>query len=718
MFDRLIRRLFGYLVNGEHSPLAMTNKVVPDYTVVPDVERDRSPLEKAESILKRMTMDEKITMLGGFDMLSIHGNERLGLPPVTCSDASAGVRCFGRSTAFPVPVAMAATWNRDLLQRIGESIAEECRAKGISILLGPGVNICRVPTCGRNFEYLGEDPFLAAELVVPYIEGVQGRGVITTVKHFAGNNSEYDRHRMNSEIDERTLHEIYLPAFKAAVQKGRSRSVMCAYNPLNGTYCSENRMLLTEILRDTWGFDGFVISDWISLYSTAGPLKAGLDLEMPSGKYLNPDKIKPLLEQGVLNPEDIDRPVRNLLRVFFEMGIYDRPTKDHAFVEWGGAHSQLSLEGAREAVVLLKNEDRTLPLITSNVRKIAVLGRLAVDTTTCGGGSCCVKSWDKVNILDALRRAGEPDSNVVFVKSRKGSILDPETVRQADAVVVCAGYSATDECESYERSWKLPYGQDELIRNAARLNPHTIVVLISGGDVETESWLGHVPALLHGFFLGQHAGTAIAEVIFGRTNPSGKLPFTMARRWEDILATRFYVERPATFSLARIFGPQGIPGIRKIRTMRYGEQLMVGYRHFDTNRVAPQFPFGFGLSYTTFALSQPVLSSRILKKGESLTVTLTVTNTGQHRGAEVVQLYVSDRDAALPRPAKELKGFIKVHLDPGASATVSFTLSDEHLSYYDPCWHQWVAEPGEFMLLIGTSSRHILSEEAFILSGE
>ena len=718
MFDNELRQFSVWVKDlGISWEMGKNDKVIPESTDKTDVDTNLTPAEKSEALLARMTLDEKIVMLSGFDKMGIHGVERLGLAPVWCSDASAGVRGFCRSTAFPAPVAMAATWNRMLLRRTGETIAEECRAKGISVLLGPGVNICRVPTNGRNFEYLGEDPFLASELVVPYIEGVQSKGVIATVKHLACNNSDYDRHRMNSEVDERTLHEIYLPAFKAAVQKARTRSVMCAYNPVNGTYSSENRNLLTDILRDTWGFDGFVISDWGCLYSTAGPLKAGLDLEMPLGRYLNAKKIRPLLDQGTLTQEDIDRPVRNLLRVFFEMGIYERPTKDSTYSEYSAEHSRISLEVAREAVVLLKNEAHTLPLNPVKLKKIAVLGANAVDTPTIGNGSCAVESYDKVNIIDAIRKECGDGCAVTIVKNRYGRILDPEAVRQADAVIVCAGYNASEEGEAFERSWLLLYGQDELIRTAVGLNPRTIVVLSCGSDLETESWISNVPVVLHSFYLGQNAGTAVAEVLFGQTNPSGKLPFTMARRYQDILATHHYVRRPEKISFLRMLGPQGINGIRKIRTMRYDEKLMVGYRHFDTHRIAPQFPFGFGLSYTTFALGKPVLSSRMIKTGETLTVRLEITNTGQQAGAEVVQLYISDPESTLPRPAKELKGFEKVYLKPGERAEISFAITDEQLSYYDPAQHRWVAEPGQFKLLIGTSSRDICHEETFDLMG-
>ncbi|MGL4370262.1 MAG: beta-glucosidase family protein, partial [Spirochaetota bacterium] len=672
MFDSFLRKTLSNIMNGENSTaLCMAGNAVENSFVVPDVDPSLSPADKAETILKKMTLDEKITMIGGYKNLAVHGNERLKLPVVWSTDASAGVRCYGRSTAFPVPIAMTATWNRALMRSTGTALGEECRAKGVSILLGPGVNICRVPTNGRNFEYMGEDPYLAAELVVPYIKGVQEQGVITTVKHFACNNSDYDRHRTNSQVDERTLNEIYFPAFKAAVQKAKSYSVMCAYNPVNGVFASENRYLLTEVLREQWGFKGFVISDWTCVYSSKGPLKAGLDLEMPFGKFLSAKKLKALIKKGTLSEADVDRAVRNLLRVFFEAGVYSRSSRDMTLPEYCEAHGKTALDTAREAIVLLKNERSILPLKKTALKRIAVLGHLAEDTETCGGGSCCVKSYDKVNILDGIRKECIGAVAVDFVQSKNGKISSPEKIRQADAVIICAGYTKVEESEAFDRKWGLHNKQEKLIRSAARLNPNTVVVLTSGSALDTSAWIGDVPAVLHSFFLGQSAGTAVADILFGNVNPSGKLPFTMAKRFGDYAAVHSYVRKPHKMSILRVWGPQGISYIRRIRTMKYREKLMVGYRHFDTNRVEPQFPFGHGLSYTSFSIGNPVLSKRSFRAGDTVTVDLVVTNTGACAGAEVVQLYIRDEVSALPRPEKELKGFEKVFLNPGESAKVS-----------------------------------------------
>ncbi len=718
MFDKFIKKRLKALVgNQENTTFALAGIELEDSTVIPDIEPAMRAEEKAEWVLQQMSLDEKAEMLGGVDNMAVKGNERLNLPRVWCSDASAGVRCFKRATAFPVPIAMTATWNRSLLAKVGETIGKEARAKGVSILLGPGVNIYRVPTCGRNFEYMGEDPYLAGELAVPYIQGVQSTGVITTVKHFACNNSDYDRHRMNSKVDERTLQEIYYPAFKAAIQKGGSKGVMNAYNPVNGEFASENRTLLTKVLREDWGFKGFVISDWISVYSTDKSIKAGLDLEMPKGSYLNPKKIRKKIEQGLLTEEDVDRPVRNLLTTFFDMGIYNRPLKDKRHEEYSRQNSQVSLDAAREAIVLLKNEG-ILPLNTDQTKSIAVVGRMARDTTTCGGGSCCIESYDKISILEGIKLVAGDKIRVDYIEADKGRLTntDRKLITEADTAIVSVGFTDLDESEFYDKSWQLLENQDQLIRDVARLNSRTVVTLTTGSGVETESWLSSVPALLHCFFLGEQGGKAVAEVLFGEINPSGKLPFTMAKQWTDFESVKSYPRNQDKISLIRIYGPQGINGIRKPWDLEYTEKLMVGYRHFDTNRVTPQFPFGFGLSYTEFDISISSLPEKApscekLKNGTRIEIKAKVENTGSRAGAEVVQLYVKDMESALPRPEKELKAFEKILLKPGESGEVSLFLDWDSFAYFNDLDGGWVVEPGEFMLLIGNSSRNIVCEK-------
>lgn len=710
MFDKRIRKYVSDIMSGEkNSSFAMAALKLEDSSTMPTFKDGQTTEEKVESLLSQMTLEEKITMLGGKDNLGIHGVERLSIPEVWCTDASAGVRCYGRATAFPVPLAMAATWSKELNRKTGEAIGEECRAKGVSVLLGPGINIYRVPTNGRNFEYMGEDPYLSSELVVPYIQGVQSRGVITTVKHFACNNSDYDRHRMNSEVDERTLQEIYFPAFKAAVQKGGSKSVMCSYNPVNGVYASENKDLLTGVLREDWGFDGFVISDWTCVYSSEGPVKAGLDLEMPQGKYMNSKKLRPLLEKGIITEEMIDNKIRNLMKAFIDIGAYSRNLKDPSFNEYDDNHSKISLQGAREAVVLLKNKNNILPLNKENLKKIVLIGFNAVNTTSCGGGSCGIKSYDKVNIADGIRAMVSDAVQISSIATEKKSYrltdADRKLIKEADVVIVSAGFSSVEESECWDRSWKLPFDQDRLIKESTTLNSATIVLLSAGGGVETESWLGDTAALLHTFYLGQNAGTAIGEVLFGEVNPSAKLPFTMAKKWDDFESTKNYVKKPEAISFMRIIGPQGSNAIRKPWTLKYSEKLMVGYRHFDSAKVEPQFPFGFGLSYTNFAINDVTLSKDSIRRGESCEISLTVENKGTKAGAEVVQLYIHDRESSLIRPHKELKGFEKVYLEAGESKKITLPVLPEHLEFFNN--GKWAAESGQFTLLLGNSSRNI-----------
>jgi beta-glucosidase len=710
MFDKRIRKYVSDIMSGEkNSSFAMAALKLEDSSTMPIFKEGLSTEEKVESLLSKMTLEEKITMLGGKDNLGIHGVKRLNIPEVWCTDASAGVRCYGRATAFPVPLAMAATWSKELNRKTGEAIGEECRAKGVSVLLGPGINIYRVPTNGRNFEYMGEDPYLSSELVVPYIQGVQSRGVITTVKHFACNNSDYDRHRMNSEVDERTLQEIYFPAFKAAVQKGGSKSVMCSYNPVNGVFASENKDLLTGVLREDWGFDGFVISDWTCVYSSEGPVKAGLDLEMPYGKYMNSKKLLPLLQKGRITEEMIDNKIRNLMKTFIEIGAYSRNLKDPSFNEYDENHSEISLQGAREAVVLLKNKDNILPLNKENLKKVVLIGFNAGNTTTCGGGSCGIKSHDKVNIADGIRAMVSDTVQISSIATEKKSYKltddDRKLIKDADAVIVSAGFSSVEESECWDRSWKLPFDQDKLIKEATALNSATVVLLSAGGGVETESWIEDTAALLHTFYLGQNAGTAIAEVLFGDVNPSAKLPFTMAKKWDDFKSTKYYVKKPETISFIRILGPQGSNTIRKPWTLKYSEKLMVGYRHFDSAKVDPQFPFGYGLSYTDFAIKDVTLSKDSIIRGESCEISLTVENKGTKAGAEVVQLYIHDRESSLIRPEKELKGFEKVYLEAGESKKIELPVLPEHLEFFNN--GKWISESGQFTVLLGNSSRNI-----------
>lgn len=709
MFAKTGKKFLYKMMTGEIS------LSVPDFEMEPDQvedidfqglpDSDKPVAERVQNIIEQLTLDEKISMLGGYKWMGIRAIPRLGLPSVWCSDATSGVRCFGGGTAFPAGLALAASWNPTLIEEVGAAIAEEYRAKGVKILLGPGVNIYRVPTCGRNFEYMGEDPFLAGKIASAYIRGAQSKGVITTVKHFACNNSDYDRHKTDSVVDERTLREIYLPAFRMAVQEGGSMGLMSAYNLINGTYASENRHLLTEILRDEWGYEGFVISDWMSLYSTAGPIKNGLDIEMPSGKWINTEKVIPLLQEGELTENDIDAPLTRLLTALFKAGVYDSPQVDPEAGVHTPEHVALAERAAMEGMVLLKNEHDLLPLTTEKAKRLVIMGRTARDTTS-GGGSSFINTPEKIDILTGFGLLAE-DYSVELVPYRNHRLTADEKaqIAGADAVILCAGFTTWEEGECYDRPWELPEKQDVLIRKVAGLNPNTVVVLSVGGGVETESWIEHVPVVLHSLYLGETVGTAVAKVVLGMTAPSGKLPFTMAKRWQDFASTQHYVDDPASFNLKRVFVGQGDPTKREVWQMPYEEGLEVGYRHFDAAQIEPQFPFGFGLSYTQFTLSDIALTQ---DAGDAVAnVTVTVTNTGDIAGAEVVQLYIHDVESSVFRPEKELKGFEKVPLAAGESKTITLTIQPQHLAFFDTQENAWKVEPGQFEALVGTSSKHI-----------
>jgi beta-glucosidase len=703
-----------------HNNFADNRKAtVPPESLKPVYAPTLAASERVEKTLASMSLAEKVTMLGGVDHMGVHGLPRLGLGRVWCSDASAGVRNFGPGTAFPAPVALAASWNRALVNRVAAAIAEDCRAVGVSILLGPGVNIARVPTCGRNFEYMGEDPLLAAELGVAYIEGVQDHGVAATVKHFACNNSEYDRHRMDAVVDERTLHEIYLPAFRAAVQRAGVRCVMSSYNGVNGRYASENPVLLRDILRREWGFRGLVMSDWNSVYGTVGPLEAGMDLEMPRGVFYSRGQIEPMVSSSKLSSDLVDEKVRNILRVFYEMGFYDRPAIDASLRARSDAHRETALEAAREGIVLLKNERAVLPLDPAAMRRVVLVGPNAAATPAGGGGSSRVRPDKPVSIEQGLRALLPAGAELAVVADRGGRLSrDGERqVRDADAVIACVGFDHELESESFDRAWRMPDGQPALLRRVAALNPRTIVVLTSGGDLETGVWIDSVPAVLHTMYLGERSGDAIAEALTGVVNPGGKLPFTMARRYADHRATASYVRRPERTSRLLTQGPRPrrlldkLPAARlermrrELRPLRYAEGLAVGYRHFDAAGIEPRFAFGHGLSYTTFELGAPRLSARRMSRGQEVTLTVALRNTGSRPGAEVVQVYVEDVESSLPRPRRELKAFDKAVLAPGESREITLRLDESSLSFYDPARHAWVAEAGLFRLRVGTGSR-------------
>jgi beta-glucosidase len=805
--------------------------------------------ERVNLILSKMTLEEKIDMIGGFEDFHIMPIERLGIPKIKMADGPLGVRNYGDATAFPAGICVSATWNTDLMYKVGAAVGTECRSKGVHIILAPGVNIYRAPMAGRNFEYYGEDPYLSARMTVNYIKGVQDQGVIATVKHYAANNQEWDRHNISSDIDERTLREIYLPAFQAAVEEAKVGSVMNAYNLINGVHCSENKHILLDILKGDWKFDGFVMSDWGSTYSAIDAANNGLDLEMPSGRFMNRKNLMPAIDEGKVQISTIDDKIKRILRVIIRMGFLDRQQYRPELPLYNPDSRLVALEAAREGIVLLRNENNLLPLDRKKIKSIAIIGPNAYPAVTGGGGSSLVKPFRAVSPLEGfIDKAGEqikvyyapgilkesndlfetanfqtpsltdpqkmlsglkgeyydnpdfsgkpvttridkqidfnisnfksasiPDTNISIrwtgkIKSTsKGEyifavrgddgyrlyindemIIDgwfqqPPTTRlktmhleadksynikleyyqahggaeikfgykfievtplqeaqqiaaKVDAVILCIGFNSSTETEGADRTFNLPAGQEELINSIANINKNTIVALTAGGNIATENWLRNVPAFLTTWYPGQEGGTALAEIVFGDINPSGKLPATFEKRWED---------NP-------VFNSYYSPDDKK--AVKYSEGIFVGYRGYEKNNIKPLFPFGYGLSYTTFSYSNLKLSSKNIKKGEELKVSVEVENKGLREGKEVVQLYIHSSKSSVQRPLKELKDFYKVDLKPKEKKTITFTVKDSALSFYDTKINAWVAEPGEYNILIGSSSQDIILRDSFILT--
>lgn len=794
---------------------------------------------RANSILSQLTLEEKLDLLGGVDGFFIRDVPRLNLPRLKMADGPVGVRNFGPATAFAGGVTLTATWNPALAELVGTELGRDSRAKGIHFLLAPGVNINRAPMNGRNFEYFGEDPFLASRIAVGYIKGVQSQGVSATIKHFIANNSEFDRHNTDSIIDERTMREIYLPAFEAAVKEAHVGAIMSSYNLTNGLHMSQNKYLLTDVVKKEWGFDGLIMSDWSGTYDGVEAANAGQDLEMPSGLHMNQQILKPAIEQGKVSVATIDDKVRRILSTALRFGWLDRDQTGLSIPRYNPQGRQVALNAAREGITLLKNDGGLLPLNKSKIKSILIIGPDAFPAVPVGGGSAEVQPFAAISYLEGLSNypsaafqvyydrgvlpysdlanatnfttsqtegkpglraeyfdnlelkgtplitrteehvdfgtaarllfpertlssrwtgyytpqdSGSYDVFVQTTRERGGSyrlyvddklvldnwttltaLVDYRTLRlepgahkivleqtgrafrravrlrmgivragqfvsanakklaaSADVVVVAAGFDAETEAESADRTFRLPLGQDELINEMAAANKNTIVVMTSGGSVDMNAWLDRVPALVQAWYPGQEGGTALAEILFGDVNPSGRLPVTFERRWEDNPVHESYYPEAGT------------------KRVNYKEGVFVGYRGYEHNGTKPLFPFGFGLSYTTFKYSnlsiKPVSNS---ESGPHYEVSFNVQNTGTREGADVAQVYVGDTQTKVPRPAKELKGFLKVSLRPGETRKVSVMLDSRALSYYDVNAKQWRAEPGDFNVLVGRSSQQI-----------
>lgn len=789
--------------------------------------------QKVEEILSQMTLQEKLDYIGGYKGFYIRGIERLGLPEIKMSDGPLGVRNYGPTTAYPAPIELAASWNRDLAKQFGISMGRDARAFGVHIVLAPGVNIYRAAFCGRNFEYLGEDPYLASQLVVPIIKGIQSQEVVATVKHYIANNQEYDRHNVSSNVDERTLREIYMPAFKAAVQKGKVGALMTSYNLINGVHASEHNYLNNTVLKNEWDFDGVVMSDWTSTYSTLGTVNGGLDLEMPSGKYMNAELIMPFMESGEIKESTIDDKVRRILRMIVKFNFMNRDQELNDLPKDNLESRTTALQVAREGIVLLKNDSNLLPLNKEEIKKIAVIGPGSHPVVHGGGGSSFTTPAHPVSVLDGIKAIagdkieivhnrgiadvsgnhtyenskfhqpdgtpglmgsyydnmyfeGEPSLsqidetvNLVFNDNPTGGehnanysikwtglmtpqesanyrfyvtgddgyrlIINGDTVinawhdqaptprsallnlkegknynllleyyqngggaeirfgyekevepqikeatqlaEESDAVILCVGFDSTTEGEGRDREYNLPEDQVELIKKTLEANENTIIVLTAGGNVEMNNWINNTKALLHAWYPGQEGGTAITEIIFGDVNPSGKLPASFEMAWEDSPVYNSYYDE------------------NNDKNVEYTEGIFLGYRYFDKSDIKPRFPFGYGLSYTTFEygdLELDVLANSQVK------ASFKITNTGDVAGAEVAQVYVSDLESSVDRPEKELKGFEKVFLEPGESKTIEIILEESSFQFYDPDKKAWILESGSFEIKVGRSSEDIL----------
>ena len=665
--------------------------------------------------LARLTLDEKARLLDGSDRWHTEPVDRLGVPAVMLADGPHGLRkqtpeaartdTRGSypATCFPPAVGLSSSWDPDLLQRVGVALADEARAAEVAVLLGPGINMKRSPLCGRNFEYFSEDPFLTGELAAAFVMGVQSRGVGTSLKHFAANNQETHRRYVSAEIDERTLREIYLAAFERVVTGAAPWTLMCSYNKINGVYSAENRWLLTDVLRDEWGFDGLVMSDWDAVNLREDGVRAGLDLEMPTSNGVGTQRILDAVAAGTLDEADVDLAVTRVLQLVGRT----LPALGPGQTVDGDAHHALAREAAVRSVVLLKNERALLPL-ASQGGPVAVVGEFARTPRYQGAGSSLVVPTRLDDALTALTAALAGSREVTFAPGfdLESDAADPALIaeavahaRRAEVVVLFLGLPASYESEGYDRDhMDLPAHQLELLDAVVDANEDVVVVLSNGSAVTVHPWHDRVPALLEGWLLGQAGGGALADLLTGAAEPSGRLAETIPLRYEH------------TPAVGAFPGEQG--------TVRYGEGLLIGYRWYDTRSLDVAYPFGHGLTYTTFAYSDLTTTVHDAGADTSVDVTVTVTNTGSRPGREVVQVYVSDPDSAVFRPAQELKGFASVTLAPGESRPVRITLGARAFSWWHVALRRWVLEAGDVEIRVGASSRLIRASGVVRLAGE
>ena len=723
-----MKKIIGVIACGLFLNAAAASSQVTD--------KEKVQMEKRiEKLIKKMTLEEKVGLLHGNSKFYVAGVERLGIPEWSLSDGPHGVRAEinrhdwayagwtnDSASYFPTGTAFAAAWNPELAYRRGEVLGEEARWRKKDVLLGPGVNIIRSPLCGRNFEYMSEDPYMNSVLAVAYIKGLQSRDVACSVKHFAVNNQETNRTTVDVECSERALREIYLPAFKAAVQEGGALTVMAAYNKFRGEFCAENNYLVRKILRNEWGFDGVYVTDWGAAHSTVPSMEAGLDLEMGTliDKYEDWYYANPLIEavkSGKVPMSLVDEKVGDVLRVMIKTNVLDPKKRFGPGSMNTKEHQQATYDAAAEAIVLLKNQNNLLPLDFSSIKSLAVIGDNATRKHSNGGLSSEIKAVYEVTPLGALRAKWGDKVDIRFAqgyeklstfvegsnngqssgtfssKTQESDALLKEAVevaRTSDVALLVCGLNHDYDTESFDRlNMDIPYGQVELIQEVVKANPRTIVVMIAGSPLNVAAEDICSPAIVWAWFNGMEGGNALVDVLSGKVNPSGKMPFTT----------------PVSLDQSPAHALGNFPG-RDLK-VNYEEDILVGYRWFDTKGLPVVYPFGYGLSYTTFNYSNLNTDKKTYDQADTIQATFTLTNTGDREGAEVAQLYVSDPVCSVMRPVKELKGFKKVFLKPGESRRITLDIPVSSLAFYSEAQSQFVVEPGEFILQLGASTSDI-----------
>lgn len=723
-----MKKIIGVIACGLFLNAAAASSQVTD--------KEKVQMEKRiEKLIKKMTLEEKVGLLHGNSKFYVAGVERLGIPEWSLSDGPHGVRAEinrydwayagwtnDSASYFPTGTAFAAAWNPELAYRRGEVLGEEARWRKKDVLLGPGVNIIRSPLCGRNFEYMSEDPYMNSVLAVAYIKGLQSRDVACSVKHFAVNNQETNRTTVDVECSERALREIYLPAFKAAVQEGGALTVMAAYNKFRGEFCAENNYLVRKILRNEWGFDGVYVTDWGAAHSTVPSMEAGLDLEMGTliDKYEDWYYANPLIEavkSGKVPMSLVDEKVGDVLRVMIKTNVLDPKKRFGPGSMNTKEHQQATYDAAAEAIVLLKNQNNLLPLDFSSIKSLAVIGDNATRKHSNGGLSSEIKAVYEVTPLEALRAKWGDKVDIRFAqgyeklstfvegsnngqssgtfssKTQESDALLKEAVevaRTSDVALLVCGLNHDYDTESFDRlNMDIPYGQVELIQEVVKANPRTIVVMIAGSPLNMAAVDICSPAIVWAWFNGMEGGNALVDVLSGKVNPSGKMPFTT----------------PVSLDQSPAHALGNFPG-RDLK-VNYEEDILVGYRWFDTKGLPVVYPFGYGLSYTTFNYSNLNTDKKTYDQADTIQATFTLTNTGDREGAEVAQLYVSDPVCSVMRPVKELKGFKKVFLKPGESRRITLDIPVSSLAFYSEAQSQFVVEPGEFILQLGASASDI-----------